>query len=195
MWEFTRAFPESDNGLLLADVRGVGLDALDERSPQFRLPVQINVEAVRVAVKPVDEQLRTLPSVGGEQPGQPSRHRITPASSQLGFVAGVKVAQMPGQDAAPRLIQRGVDDFQQRPRHGVGGPRIVVDRAGDLGDQRAWAAERHSRAHTITGTTTPDDMREPLAEPPLDAARRHQHQLLGERVGQRVGQQGAEPVG
>ena len=36
----------------------------------------------------------------------------------------------------------------------------------------------------------PKDMREPLAQPPLHAARRHQDQLLGERVGQRVGQQG-----
>jgi hypothetical protein len=38
-------------------------------------------------------------------------------------------------------------------------------------------------------------MRKPLAQPPLDAAGRHQHQFLGERVGQRAGQQGAEPVG
>ena len=38
-------------------------------------------------------------------------------------------------------------------------------------------------------------MREPLAEPALHAARRHQYQLLGERVGQRVGQHGAETVG
>ena len=53
----------------------------------------------------------------------------------------------------------------------------------------------NARAHTVAAAAAPEDMREPLAEPPLDAARRHQHQFLGERVGQRVGQQGAEPVG
>ena len=37
-------------------------------------------------------------------------------------------------------------------------------------------------------------MRQPLTQPAFHAARRHQHQFLGERVGQRVGQQGAEPV-
>ncbi len=41
----------------------------------------------------------------------------------------------------------------------------------------------------------PEDVRKPLAQPPLHAARRHQDQLFGERVGQRVGQQGTEPVG
>ena len=38
-------------------------------------------------------------------------------------------------------------------------------------------------------------MRQPLTQPAFHAARRHQHQLLGERVGQRVGQQRAEAVG
>ncbi len=38
-------------------------------------------------------------------------------------------------------------------------------------------------------------MREPLAEPPLDAARGHHHEFLGERIGLRGGQQGAESVG
>ena len=40
-----------------------------------------------------------------------------------------------------------------------------------------------------------EDVRQPLAQPPLHAARRDQHQLLGERVGQRIGQQCTEAVG
>ena len=38
-------------------------------------------------------------------------------------------------------------------------------------------------------------MGEPLAQPPLHAARGDQHQFLGERVGQGIGQQRTEPVG
>ena len=52
-----------------------------------------------------------------------------------------------------------------------------------------------ARAHPVTAAAGAQDMRQPLAQPPLDAARRHQDELLGERVGQRVGQQCAEPVG
>ena len=38
-------------------------------------------------------------------------------------------------------------------------------------------------------------MRQSLTEPAFDAARRNQDQLLGEWIGQRIGQQGAETVG
>ena len=38
-------------------------------------------------------------------------------------------------------------------------------------------------------------MGEPLAEPALDALRGHDDEFLGERIGEGVSQQGAEPVG
>ena len=62
--------------------------------------------------QPVDEQLRTLPGVGGEQPGQPACHRVAPASPQLGLFAGVRS----GPDASPACahhgsVEAGVDDF------------------------------------------------------------------------------------
>ena len=116
-----RAFAQPGDGLLLPDVRGIGVDAVDQRPPQFRLPGQVGVEVWRVAVQPVDQQLRTLPGVGREQAGQPPGHRIPPAAAQLGLVVGrLEVAQMRCQRAAPRLVEPAVDDLQQRPRHGVG---------------------------------------------------------------------------
>ncbi len=118
--QLARSLLQPRDGLLLADVWGIGVDALDECAPQLGLPVQIGVEAVCVAVEPVDEQLRTLAGVGGEQSGQPSCHRIPSAPSQLGLIAGIEVAEVPGQDGAPRLIERGVDGFDQRPRHRIG---------------------------------------------------------------------------
>ena len=62
-----RPFAQPGDGLLVTDVRGIGVDALDQRPPQFGLPGQVGVEVLRIAVQPVDQQLRTLPSVGGEQ--------------------------------------------------------------------------------------------------------------------------------
>ena len=38
-----------------------------------------------VAREPVDQQLRTLPGVGGEQPGQPAGDRVAPAPAQFGL--------------------------------------------------------------------------------------------------------------
>ena len=79
--QVARSLLQPRDGLLLADVWGIGVDALDERAPQVGLPVQIGVEAFCVAVEPVDEQLRTLSGVGGEQSGQSACHRIPSAPS------------------------------------------------------------------------------------------------------------------
>ena len=54
---------------------------LDERAPERGLPVLIDVEALRVAVEPFGEQLRTLSGVGGEQSSQSARHRIPSSPS------------------------------------------------------------------------------------------------------------------
>ena len=61
-----RPFAQPGDGLLVTDVRGLGVDALDQRPPQLRLPGQVGVEVWRIAIQPVDQQLRTLPGVGGE---------------------------------------------------------------------------------------------------------------------------------
>ena len=40
-----------------------------------------------------------------------------------------------------------------------------------------------------------EDVRQPLAQPPLDALRRDDDELFGERIGERIGEQRAEAVG
>ena len=50
-------------------------------------------------------------------------------------------------------------------------------------------------AYAVAVTAGAQDVRQPLAQPPFDAAGRHQDEFLGERVGQWVGQQCAQPVG
>ena len=57
------------------------------------------VEAVGVAVEPVDEQLRALPGVGREQSGEPSRDGVAPALPQLPLLAVLEVAEVGGERA------------------------------------------------------------------------------------------------
>ena len=58
-------------------------------------------------VQPVDEQLRTLPGVRGEQAGQPARHRVAPARGAVRpRLRRREVTQMRCQGAAPRLVER-----------------------------------------------------------------------------------------
>ena len=190
-----RRFLQPRNGFRVPDVRWVGVDAVDQRAPQLGLPAQVGVEVVGLAVEPVDEQLRALPGVGGEQPGEPSGHRVAPALPQLLLLVVLEVPEVGGERAAPRLVEAAVDDLEQRPDHRVGRPRVVVDGAGDLGDQRVRAAERDAGADTVGAVAAAEDVGQPLAQPALDALRRHDDEFLGERVGQRVGQQRAETVG
>src|ERR1700753_2170266 len=42
--QFTRSLVQACDGLLLADVWGIGVDALDERAPQLGLPVKVGVK-------------------------------------------------------------------------------------------------------------------------------------------------------
>ena len=184
----------------MPDVRGVGVDAVAPGPPQVGLPLQVLVEVVAgavggLAVEPVDEHLRPLFSVGREQARQAACHRVAAATAQLGFVAGVEVAQMRCERSAPVVVAAGVDGVQQWPGHRLRRPGIVVDCAGDLGDQRGRGAERHPGAHPVGAVAAPEHMGQSLAQPPLHAARRHQHQFLGERVGQGIGQHRTEPVG
>ncbi|CKQ87640.1 Uncharacterised protein [Mycobacterium tuberculosis] len=100
------------------------------------------------------------------------------------------------QRAAPRFVEAGVDHRQQRPRQGFRRPRVVVEGAGDLGDQGLRIAERDAGAHPV-GAARPaaQHERKPLAQPAFHAAGSDQHQFLRERVGLGIGQQRAEPVG
>ena len=128
-------FLQCGNGFRVPDVGWVGVDAVDEGSPQVGLPVQVVVEFAGVAVEPVDEELWALPGVRGEQPGEAAGYGVAAALPELFLLAVLEVAEVGGERRAPGLVEAFVDDFEQRPDHGVGRPRVVVDGAGDFGDE------------------------------------------------------------
>ena len=144
---------------------------------------------------PVDQQLRPLAGIGGEEPGQPARDGITPALPQLAFFTGLEVAEVGGQRLAPALFAAGIDDLEQRPHHRIGGPRIVVRRARDFGDEGVRIAERDAGADAVLAVTAAEDVAEPLTQPALDALGGNDDQLFGEGVRQGIGQQRTEAIG
>ena len=183
------------DGVAVPDVRRIDPTASTSARHSGGCQLQVGVQVARRAALPVDQQLRPLAGVGGEQPGEPVRHRVTPTPAQLRLVVGVEVAQMRCQRGAPRLIQAGVDDREQRPAHRIRRPRIIIARAGDLGDQRDRAAELHARTHPVAAGAGAQYVRQALGQPAFHPAGRHQHQLLGERVGRWRRQQRAEAIG
>ena len=67
--------------------------------------------------------------------------------------------------------------------------------SGDLGDERARVAERDAGADAVLPAPAAEDVRQPLAQPPLDALRRDDDELFGEGIVKRVGEEGTEAVG
>ena len=193
--QVSRGLLKRGKGFSVADVGRVGIDAVQQRAPQGRLPIQVRVDITGDVVFPVDEQLRPLPRIGREEAGQPSRHRIAPAQPQFLLLACLEVPEVGGQRLAPVVVAAVVDDLEQRPDERVGVPRIVVRRSGDLGDERAWVAEGDAGADAVLPVTAAEDVRQPLAQPPLDALRRDDDDLFGEGIVKRVGEEGAEAVG
>ncbi|KMO84218.1 hypothetical protein MCHUDSM44219_00810 [Mycolicibacterium chubuense] len=187
--------PQPRNGFGVPDGRRVGVDPSQQRAVELRLPPQVRVERVGAAFGPVDQQLRALAGVGGEQAGDPAGDGVAAALTQLPLLALLGVAEVRGERRAPRLVQRAVDDVEQRPDHGVGRPGVVVGGVGQFGDQRARVAERDAGAHSVLTVAAAQDVGEPLTQPALGAARRDQHEVLGERVGGWNGQHRAQAVG
>ena len=166
------------------------------------LPGEVGVELVAetvcgAAVGPVDEQLRSLGRVRREQPGDPAGHRVAATLTELGLVRAGAVAEVLSERRRPRLVEAVVKDGEHRPGEGVRCPGVLVSRACELADQGPWGPELHTRAHAVTGAwaSGAEQMGEPLRQPALDAARRHEHDLLRERVLERRGEQLAEGVG
>ena len=89
-WQVAGPLPQPGDGLLRGGCAG------DRRRRARPAPATVRAasagrcsRSLRVAVQPVDEQLRPLAGVGGEQPGQPARHRVAPALAQLGLLASM----------------------------------------------------------------------------------------------------------
>ena len=173
----------------------VGGNPVDQFAPQVRLPLQIGPQVSGVAGEPVDQQLRALPGIRGEQPGQAARHRVAATQPQFTFLTTVEVPEMGGQRRAPGCVETGVDDLEQRPHQRVRCPRILVSGTGQCGEQRTRVAKRHPGADAVAAQARAQDVGQTLTEPALHAARRYQHEILGERIGQRGGQHVTESVG
>ena len=168
------------------------VDALDQASPELRLPGEVGRRGHgrrRRCRGPRDQSATSVgrcPAYAANRPRQPARHREAAAEPEVGLVAGVPVAEVTGQGGRPRLVEAGVDHVEQRPGQGVGGPRVVVAGTRDLGDQRAGRPERDGRAHAVAVGTRAEHVGEPLREPPLHPPSGYDDQLAREGIGSGV---------
>ena len=105
------------------------------------------------------------------------------------------MAEVGRQRLAPLVVAALVDDFEQWPDESVGVPRVVVLGAGDLGDEGSRVTERDAGADAVLPVAAAEDVRQPLAQPPLDTLRRDDDDLFGEGVVKRIGEKSAEAVG
>ena len=98
----------------------------------------------------------------------------------------------------PRLIDRAIDEVEQRPARPFRQPWVLVGpyarRSGDgVADQSVRERKVDVRADAVgAAVARAERCREALGEPPLDPARRHRDHLGRERVGRWFGQYVAE---
>ena len=194
------AVPHDGEHVEMTSVRRGQAHLGDEQPPQLGLPEQVLVEGVTGAVGvttrlPLAEQGGSLHGVRREQARQPSCHGVPTPAPQLTLLAALAVAEVQAQRPAPRLAGLRVDHLEQRPDQRVRRPRVVLPGAGDLRDDAGRRPELHAGADTVLAAlAVTQPVGESLAEPALDAARRHQDELLRERVGQRLAQQPGQAV-
>jgi hypothetical protein len=175
-----------------------GADAGDEPAPQLGLPAQVVGERGAgpvgvTSLAPVGDQLRALDGVVAEEARHPACDGVAAGRALVGRVT---TAEVPGQGLEAGLAHGVVDDLEQRPGERVGVPRVGVLHAEQERDQRAGRHEVDAGAHAVTAAgTDAQPVRQALGEPALDTARRHDHDLAGERVGQRSDQQVRQAVG
>ena len=127
-------------------------------APQMWLPVQVRRRLPGVSGQPTRQQFRPLPGIGGEQAGEPPRYGVTAPPAQVLLRAVGEVPQMAGHDTAPRLVETGVDHFEQRPGDGLRRPRVILAGAADLPDQGGRGPERHTGAHSVGAVATAQHM-------------------------------------
>ena len=161
-----------------------------EMTPQLRLPQEIGRDRAAgavgvVALLPLREETGPLGGVGREQPGQPARDGVATSAAQLALLTVDTTAEMVVERGAPGLAGVLVEHLEQRPDQHVGRPRVVVSRAGDLGDERVRCPELDARAHAVAVASVAEMVGQTLAQPTLDATCRDEHELAGERIGQR----------
>ncbi len=196
--EVAPAGAQPRHGLRVAYVRGRRVDDVEQAPPQGGLPAQVTVELAARAVRPASlpplgEQLRALDGVGREEAGQPAGDGVAPGRPLVGRVTAAEVG---GEVLEAGRAHHVVDHLEQRPRQPVGAPRVLGVAVEQHRDERVGRHEVDARADAVAATRThAEAVRQPLGQPALDAAGGHDHDLAGERVGQRGDQQVREAVG
>jgi hypothetical protein len=171
--------------------RRAALGRAGHRQPLAQPPPQAGLPMVALARRPSLEQRRPVERVAVVQLGDVVDAGEPPPAARL----VPRVSEVIGQRRQPRLVQRLVDDLQERPHRPLRPPRVLVgvdpgrDRHG-VGDHPPGRREVDVRAHAVVPARRhPEAGRHALAQPPLHAPRRHRHDLAGERIGQRVREQ------
>ena len=178
------------------DVRRVGVDTVEQGAPEGGCqsrsasisPVDVTVPSRRAAAAAGGRRTRTAPRAGARRrsacPGAaPSPRRLR--SGRGGSPAS----------CTSRVVAAAVDDFEQRPDHGVGDqgssssvPVIsAISERGLRNEMPCADAVRHpTRGRGCATAAGSASARRPWPD---------DDELFGERVGQRSGQQVAEAVG
>ena len=141
-------------------------DARDEPLPQLALPVIAG------------QELGAVQRVAVEEPREMA-HGREPARR---LVRQVRLQ--------PGLVARLADQVQQRPHQPLRQPRVGV--RVDPRRRRHRVARQLARERELDVGADPEPQRQPLRQPALHPARGHADQLGRERVGRRVGEQGAQ---
>ncbi len=148
------------------------------------------------SLAPVGDQLRALHGVRREQSGQAARDGVATVAAHRLLLAVRPVPEVARQVGAPGLVEGVVDGREQRPDEPVGVPQVVAVTVEQQRDQRARVEEPDAGTDTVAAARSDaEPVGEPLGEPALDTLGGHHHDLVGERVVQRCGEQLAEAVG
>ena len=105
------------------------------------------------------------------------------------------------QGGQPRLAQGRADDIEQRPRSPLGQPRVMLGvdprgRSNDIAEQALGEGEPHTGADPVGAPGAGAELAgQPLGQPPLHPAGGYGDDLVGERIGQGLGEQRAERLG
>ena len=156
--------------------RGVRhVDPLGEPAPQLGLPLIV------LPRLPAADHLRAVQGVAVVEVGE---------VADGGEAARAIGLQVLGQRRQPRLLERAVDDIEQRPHEPLGQPRVALRVDPGRGRDRPGGEAAGEREVHVGADSEAD--REPLRQPALHAARGDGDDLGGERVGGRLREQRAE---
>ena len=140
------------------------------------------------------EQLGPLRAVPSEQVGRSSGGQPPPAATRTFLRAATQVAP---QQLGPGVVAGSVEDREDRPHRPRGLPGIAS--GVDLGDRCQRVGHQPPDGREVDAGTDPEPVGHLLGQPALHAAGGHGHDLGGERVrqrlGQQVGQSADQPVG